>query len=192
MRRARTDVVMGATEESQVRSTTILALRHRGVVVMAGDGQVSIGSSIMKRTARKVRRLHGGSILAGFAGASADAFTLFDKFEAKLEQYHGNLTRASVELAKDWRTDRVLRRLEALLLAASRDTLLLLSGSGDIIEPDEPVIAIGSGGNYALSAARALIAHSDLDAPSIAREAMQIAASICLYTNDQLVIEELV
>jgi ATP-dependent HslUV protease subunit HslV len=174
-----------------VRATTILALRHRGAVVMAGDGQVSLGNTIMKRSARKVRRLHGGAVLAGFAGASADAFTLFDKFEAKLDQFQGNLTRASVELAKDWRTDRVLRRLEALLLAASRDTLLLLSGSGDIIEPDDPVIAIGSGGNYALAAARALVAHSDLGATAIAREAMQIAASICLYTNDQLVIEEL-
>ena len=179
------------SDDHRVRSTTILALRHRGVVVMAGDGQVSIGATIMKQSARKVRRLHGGSVLAGFAGATADAFNLFDKFEAKLEQFQGNLTRASVELAKDWRTDRVLRRLEALLLAASRDTLLLLSGSGDIIEPDEPVIAIGSGGNYALSAARALIAHSDLDAPSIARESLRIAASICLYTNDQIVIEEL-
>jgi ATP-dependent HslUV protease subunit HslV len=179
------------SEDNRVRSTTILALRHRGVVVMAGDGQVSIGATIMKQSARKVRRLHGGSVLAGFAGATADAFNLFDKFEAKLEQFQGNLTRASVELAKDWRTDRVLRRLEALLLAASRDTLLLLSGSGDIIEPDEPVIAIGSGGNYALSAARALIAHGDLDASSIARESLRIAASICLYTNDQIVIEEL-
>ena len=130
-------------------------------------------------------------MLAGFAGASADAFTLFDKFEAKLEQYNGNLTRAAVELAKDWRTDRVLRRLEALLLAASRESLLLISGSGDIIEPDEPAIAIGSGGDYALAAARALIAHSNLDARAVAQTAMHIAASICIYTNDQLVIEEL-
>jgi ATP-dependent HslUV protease subunit HslV len=191
MPKTHADVPPSQNDDNRVRSTTILALRHRGVVVMAGDGQVSIGNTIMKRSARKVRRLHGGSILAGFAGATADAFNLFDKFEAKLEQFNGNLTRASVELAKDWRTDRVLRRLEALLLAASRDTLLLLSGSGDIIEPDEPVIAIGSGGNYALSAARALIAHSDLDAPSIARESLRIAASICLYTNDQIVIEEL-
>ena len=179
------------TSAAPIRSTTILALQHRGVVVMAGDGQVTLGTSVMKRGARKVRRLHGGSILAGFAGASADAFTLFDKFEGKLEQYNGNLTRAAVELAKDWRTDRILRRLEALLLAASRDALLVVSGSGDIIEPDEPTIAIGSGGNFALAAARALIAHSDLDARAIAEESMRIAASLCIYTNDQLVVEEL-
>jgi ATP-dependent HslUV protease subunit HslV len=174
-----------------IRSTTVLALRHRGMTVMAGDGQVTLGQSVMKRGARKVRRLHGGRILAGFAGASADAFTLFDKFEAKLEQHNGNLTRAAVELAKDWRTDRILRRLEALLLAASRETLLIISGSGDIIEPDEPVTAIGSGGPFALAAARALMAHSQLDAPAIATEAMRIAAAICIYTNDQIVVEEL-
>lgn len=175
----------------RVRSTTILALRHQGRVVMAGDGQVTLGDTIMKRSARKVRTLHGGRILAGFAGASADAFTLFDKFESKLDQFNGNLTRAAVELAKDWRTDRILRRLEALLLAASRETLLVLSGSGDVIEPDEPVIGIGSGGNYAAAAARALMAHSQLDARSIAEEAMRIAASICVYSNDRLVVEEL-
>jgi ATP-dependent HslUV protease subunit HslV len=174
-----------------VRSTTILALQHRGRVVMAGDGQVSMGNTVMKHGARKVRRLHGGRILAGFAGASADAFTLFDKFESKLEQHNGNLTRAAVELAKDWRTDRVLRRLEALLLAANHDALLMVSGSGDVIEPDEPSIAIGSGGNYALAAARALLAHSQLDARAIATEAMKIAASLCVFTNDRLVIEEL-
>ena len=175
----------------EIRSTTILAIRHRGAVVMAGDGQVTLGQSVMKRGARKVRRLHGGRVLAGFAGATADAFTLFDKFEAKLDQHGGNLTRAAVELAKDWRTDRVLRRLEALLLAASRDALLVISGAGDIIEPDEPVTAIGSGGSYALAAARALMAHSDLPARSIAEEAMKIAASICIYTNDQIVVEAL-
>jgi ATP-dependent HslUV protease subunit HslV len=175
----------------RTRSTTILALRHQGTVVMAGDGQVSLGNAVMKQTARKVRRLHGGRVLAGFAGASADAFTLFDKFEGKLDQHAGNLVRAAVELAKDWRSDRALRRLEAFLLAASRDSLLLVSGSGDIIEPDEPVIAIGSGGNYALAAARALLAHSALPARAIVEEAMRIAASICVYTNDQLVIEEL-
>lgn len=178
-------------DAAAVRSTTILALRHRGTVVMAGDGQVSLGTSIMKHRARKVRRLHNGRVLAGFAGASADAFTLFDKFEAKLEQYNGNLTRAAVELAKDWRTDRILRRLEALLIAASADALLVLSGSGDIIEPDDPVIAIGSGGDYALAAARALMAHTALEPRTIAEEAMRIAASICLYTNEHLVIEEL-
>jgi ATP-dependent HslUV protease subunit HslV len=175
----------------KVRSTTILALRHRGVVVMAGDGQVTLGQTVMKRGARKVRRLRDGQVLAGFAGASADAFTLFDKFEAKLEQYNGNLTRAAVELAKDWRSDRVLRRLEALLLTADRDAMLVISGSGDVIEPDEPVIAIGSGGNYALAAARALMAHSSLDARSIAAESMRLAADICVYTNDQVSIEEL-
>jgi ATP-dependent HslUV protease subunit HslV len=179
------------SEEHRVRSTTILALRHRDVVVMAGDGQVTLGQAVMKRGARKVRRLRSGQILAGFAGASADAFTLFDKFEAKLDQYNGNLTRAAVELAKDWRSDRVLRRLEALLLAASRDGMLVISGSGDVIEPDEPVIAIGSGGNYALAAARALMAHSSLDARGIASEAMRIAADICVYTNDQVSVEEL-
>ena len=175
----------------EIRSTTILAVRHRGAVVMAGDGQVTLGQSVMKRSARKVRRLHGGRVLAGFAGASADAFTLFDKFEAKLEQHNGNLTRAAVELAKEWRTDRVLRRLEALLVAASREALLVISGSGDIIEPDEPVTAIGSGGTYALAAARALMAHSELGARAIAEEAMKIAASLCIYTNEQIVVEEL-
>ena len=174
-----------------IRSTTILALRHGGIVVMAGDGQVTLGQSVMKHGARKVRRLHGGDILAGFAGATADAFTLFDKFEGKLDQHRGNLTRAAVELAKDWRTDRVLRRLEALLVAASRESLLVISGSGDIIEPDEPVTAIGSGGTYALAAARALMAHSQLGARAIAEEAMKIAASLCIYTNDQIVVEEL-
>lgn len=177
--------------DRKVRSTTILALRHRDVVVMAGDGQVTLGQAVMKRGARKVRRLRNGQVLAGFAGASADAFTLFDKFEGKLEQYNGNLTRAAVELAKDWRSDRVLRRLEALLLAASHDGMLVISGSGDVIEPDEPVTAIGSGGNYALAAARALMANSTLDARSIAAEAMRIASDICVYTNDQVSIEEL-
>ncbi len=174
-----------------IHATTVLALRHRGVVVMAGDGQVTMGNTIVKRTARKVRRLYNGKVLAGFAGAGADAFTLFDKFEAKLEQFNGNLTRAAVELAKDWRTDRVLRRLEALLLAANRDALFVLSGSGDVIEPDDPVVAIGSGGSYALAAARALITYSTLEARAIAEESLRIAASICLYTNDQIVIEEL-
>jgi ATP-dependent HslUV protease subunit HslV len=174
-----------------IHSTTILALRHHGKVVVAGDGQVSMGNTVMKRTARKVRRIYNGKVLAGFAGASADAFTLFDKFEKQLEQHNGNLRRAAVELAKDWRTDRVLRRLEALLIAADRDTLLVLSGSGDIIEPDDNVIAIGSGGNYALAAARVLVKHTTLDARAIAEEAMRQAAEICIYTNDQLVIEEL-
>jgi len=173
------------------RSTTILALRHAGKVVVAGDGQVTFGNTVMKRGARKVRRIYNGKVIAGFAGASADAFTLFEKFEKQLEQHSGNLRRAAVELAKDWRTDRVLRRLEALLIAADSDTLLVLSGSGDVIEPDDNVIAIGSGGNYALAAARALLDHTQLDARTIAEEAMRIAAAMCVYTNDQVVIEEL-
>jgi ATP-dependent HslUV protease, peptidase subunit HslV len=175
----------------RIRSTTILALRHKGKVVMAGDGQVSLGNTIMKRGARKVRRIYNGKVLAGFAGASADAFTLFDKFEKQLEQHGGNLRRAAVELAKDWRTDRVLRRLEALLIAADKEAMLVLSGSGDVIEPDDQVIAIGSGGNYALAAARVLMRHTDLDARVIAEQAMREAAAICVYTNDQVVIEEL-
>jgi len=158
---------------------------------MAGDGQVTLGNAVMKHGARKVRRLHGGKVLAGFAGASADAFTLFDKFEGKLEQHQGNLQRAAVELAKEWRTDRMLRRLEALLLTANSDSLLIISGSGDVIEPDEPVTAIGSGGPFALAAARALIAHSQLDARAVASEAMKIAASLCIYTNDHVILESL-
>jgi len=179
------------SEAIQIRATTILALRHGGKVVMAGDGQVSFGNTVMKRSARKVRRIYNGKVIAGFAGASADAFTLFEKFEKQLDQHNGNLRRAAVELAKDWRTDRVLRRLEALLIAADREALLVLSGSGDIIEPDDEVIAIGSGGNYALAAARVLMKHTQLDARTIAEEAMRVAASICIFTNDQLVIEEL-
>lgn len=179
------------TARALIRSTTILALRHQGKVVMAGDGQVTMGATVMKRSARKVRRIYNGKVIAGFAGTSADAFTLFDKFEKQLEQHSGNLRRAAVELAKDWRTDRVLRRLEALLIAADRDALLVLSGSGDIIEPDDNVIAIGSGGNYALAAAHVLVKHTQLDARTIATEAMKEAASICIYTNDNLVIEEL-
>ena len=175
----------------RIRSTTILALRHGGSVVMAGDGQVTLGNTVMKHGARKVRRLNNGRVLAGFAGASADAFTLFDKFESKLEQHQGNLTRAAVELAKDWRTDRVLRRLEALLAVADRDHSLIVSGTGDVIEPDEGVVAIGSGGPYALAAARALIVHSTLDARAVATAALGIAADICIYTNANLTIEEL-
>jgi len=173
------------------RGTTILALRHRGKTVIAGDGQVSFGNTVMKRTAHKVRRIYEGRVLAGFAGASADAFTLFEKFERRLEQHNGNLRRAAVELAKDWRTDRVLRRLEALLIAADRESLLVLSGSGDIIEPDDEVIAIGSGGNYALAAARVLMKHTSMEPRAIAEEAMRTAAGICIFTNDQLTIEEL-
>jgi ATP-dependent HslUV protease subunit HslV len=176
---------------ARVHATTILAVRHRDRVVVAGDGQVSIGETVMKRQARKVRRLHHGRVLAGFAGGAADAFTLFERFEEKLESANGNLRRAAVQLAKDWRTDRMLRRLEALLIVADAESTLVVSGSGDVIEPDDGVIAIGSGGNYALAAARALIAHADLDARRIAEEAMRIAAGICVFTNDQLAVEEL-
>ena len=175
----------------ELHGTTILALRHKGTVVIAGDGQVSLGQTVMKRTARKVRRIYDGKVLAGFAGATADAFTLFEKFEKQLQQYNGNLRRAAVELAKDWRADRILRRLEAFLIVADKDALLVLSGSGDVIEPDDGVIAIGSGGNYALAAARVLIKHSQLDARAIAAEAMHVAADICIYTNDQISFETL-
>jgi ATP-dependent HslUV protease subunit HslV len=172
-------------------ATTILAVRHGGKVVVVGDGQVSLGQTVMKRSARKVRKLHHDRVIAGFAGATADAFTLFEKFEAKLEQYNGNLKRAAVELAKDWRTDRILRRLEALLIIADVQDLLVISGSGDVVEPDDGIIAIGSGGNYALAAARVLVKHTQLDARTIAEEAMRVAAGICVYTNDQFTFEEL-
>ncbi len=171
--------------------TTILAVRHRDRVVVVGDGQVSFGQTVLKHNARKVRKVYHDRVIAGFAGATADAFTLFEKFEAKLEQYNGNLKRAAVELAKDWRMDRMLRRLEALLVVADTEISLVISGSGDVVEPDDGVIAIGSGGNYALAAARVLIKHSQLDARSIAEEAMRTAAAICVYTNDQLTMEEL-
>jgi ATP-dependent HslUV protease subunit HslV len=171
--------------------TTILAIRHAGKVVVVGDGQVSLGQTVMKHSARKVRKLHHDRVIAGFAGATADAFTLFEKFEAKLEQFNGNLKRAAVELAKDWRTDRILRRLEALLIVADSSDLLLISGSGDVVEPDDGMTAVGSGGNFALAAARALVKYSQLDARQIAEEAMRIASDICVYTNDQLTFEEL-
>ena len=177
---------------NKVRSTTIVCVRHAGAVVIAGDGQVSVGQTIMKRGARKVRRLYNDRVLAGFAGSTADALTLFDKFEGKLQEFNGNLRRAAVEMAKDWRTDRVLRRLEAMLVIADRESSLLVSGAGDVIEPDDGLLAIGSGGNFALAAARALIRHSpSLSARQIAEGAMKIAAEICVYTNDQFTIEEL-
>jgi len=174
-----------------IHATTVLAIRHRDRTVMAGDGQVTFGDRVVKHAARKIRRLHNDQILAGFAGSAADAFALFSRFESKLEQYRGNLERSAVELAKDWRTDRVLRRLEAMMLVADRKATFLISGTGDLIEPDEGIIAIGSGGAYALAAARALAAHTALEAGDIAREAMVIAASICIYTNASIVIEEL-
>ena len=176
---------------SKMRGTTVLSVRHKGKVVMAGDGQVTLEHTVMKHTAKKVRKIYHDKVLAGFAGATADAFTLFAKFEEKLEQYNGNLLRAAVELAKDWRTDRILRRLEALLIVADADHTLVVSGNGDVIEPDEGVAAIGSGGPFAHAAARALVAFSSLDARAIAEEAMKISASICIYTNDRIMVEEL-
>ena len=175
----------------KIRSTTILSVRRDGKVVVAGDGQVSLGNTVMKANAKKVRRMHDGRVVAGFAGSAADGIALFERLEGKLREQGGNLRRAAVEMAKDWRTDRVLRRLEAMLLVADRRDTYLLSGTGDIIEPDLGVAAIGSGGTYALAAARALLAHSELDARAIAEAAMNIAADICLYTNHQVVFEEL-
>lgn len=173
------------------KGTTICCVRHGSQVALAGDGQVSLGNTVMKHSARKIRRLYEDQILAGFAGSTADAFTLFEKFEAKLQEFNGNLSRAAVALAKDWRTDRVLRRLEALLIVADKDVSLIISGAGDVIEPDDGVAAIGSGGSFALAAARAMIAHSNLDAEKIVREALHIAADICIYTNDKISIEVL-
>lgn len=173
-------------------ATTIVAVKKGTEVAMAGDGQVTFGqATVMKHKARKVRRLYHGKVIAGFAGSVADAFTLFEKFEQKLEEHHGNLQRSAVELAKEWRTDKMLRHLEALLLVADTQNLLLISGSGEVIEPDDGIAAIGSGGNYALAAARALAKHSNLSTGELVREAMEIAASICVYTNDQITVEEL-
>jgi ATP-dependent HslUV protease subunit HslV len=172
-------------------STTILAVRHRGRAVLAGDGQVTLGQTIVKHKARKIRRLYNDQILAGFAGSAADSFALFSRFESKLEQYRGNLERSAVELAKDWRTDRILRRLEAMLIVLDKKGTYLLSGNGDLIEPDDGIVAIGSGGPYAMAAARALTAYSDLDARAIAEKSMAIASQICLYTNANIAVEEL-
>jgi ATP-dependent HslUV protease, peptidase subunit HslV len=174
-----------------VHSTTILAIRHNGRAVMAGDGQVTLGDAVVKHTARKIRRLYNDKVLAGFAGSAADSFALFARFEAKLEQYRGNLERSAVELARDWRTDRVLRRLEAMLIVMDRESTFLLSGNGDLIEPDDGIVAIGSGGGFALAAARALARATPLDARAIAESAMAIAAGICVYTNANITIEEL-
>jgi ATP-dependent HslUV protease, peptidase subunit HslV len=175
----------------KIRSTTILALRHKGKLVMAGDGQVTMNQTIVKATAHKVRRMAGDKVLAGFAGSAADGMTLFDRFEGKLKEYGGNLTRAAVELAKDWRTDKILRRLEALMIVSDRERIFLLSGTGDVIEPDGDAVGIGSGGAYALAAARALMRHTELGAREIAERAMAIASEICIYTNENLTIEEL-
>jgi len=173
------------------RGTTILSVRKKGRVVIAGDGQVSLGDTVIKANARKVRTLGDGSVIAGFAGATADAFTLFERLEGRLEQYPGQLTRACVEMAKDWRTDRYLRRLEAMMAVADKDVSLVLTGTGDVLEPEMGLMGIGSGGNYALAAARALYDRDDMDAEAIARKAMAIAADICVYTNDNIVLESL-
>lgn len=178
-------------EETKVRSTTILSVRKDGRVAMGGDGQVTFGQTVMKHNAKKIRRIYNNAILAGFAGATADAFTLVERFEGKLEQYHGNLTRAAVELAKDWRTDRILRRLEAFLAVADREHSLIITGTGDVVEPEDGILSIGSGGPYALAAARALMEASSLDARGIVERSMAIAGDICIYTNREVTIEEL-
>ena len=179
------------SQKFMFHSTTILAVRHKDRVVLAGDGQVTFGQTVVKRSARKIRRLYNDRILAGFAGSAADSFALFSRFESKLEQYRGNLERSAVELAKDWRSDRILRRLEAMLIVLDKGSTFLLSGTGDLIEPDDGLVAIGSGGPFALAAAKALAANTDLDARTIAEKAMAIAGEICIYTNTNLAIEEL-
>ena len=182
---------MAQDPRNKLRATTVLAVMKDGKCVMAADGQVTLGDTIMKHKASKIRRMYDDTVLVGFAGAAADAFNLFERLEGKLEAYNGNLVRAAVELAKDWRTDKILRRLEALLLAMDNEHILIISGTGDVIEPDESVAAIGSGGPFAQAAAQALVAHSDLDPADVAAEAMKIAASICLYTNDQITVCQL-
>jgi ATP-dependent HslUV protease subunit HslV len=171
--------------------TTIVGVRHKGEAALGGDGQVTLGQTVMKHNSRKIRKLYNDTIISGFAGAVADAFTLFERFEEKLERYAGNLQRSSVELAKDWRMDRYLRRLEAMLVVMDKDGMLLLSGTGEVIEPDDGIIAVGSGGNYALAAARSLVAHSDLNAAQIVEESLRIAADICIYTNTNITVERL-
>ncbi len=178
-------------DSTVMHATTILCARRNGRTAIAGDGQVTVGTTVMKHNAVKVRKMYGDKVLTGFAGATADAFTLFEKFETKLEQFRGNLTRAAVELAKDWRTDKVLRRLEALMIVADAERTFVLSGNGDVIEPENGIAAIGSGGPYALAAARALIEHTDLDARTVVDEALKIAAEICIYTNREITVEEL-
>ena len=174
-----------------MEATTVVAVKKSDGVALAGDGQVTMQETVMKHGAKKIRRIHKEEVLAGFAGTAADAFTLFEKFEGKLEEFHGNLKRASVELAKEWRTDKMLRKLEALLIVANKDSLLVVSGTGDVIEPDEGITAIGSGGSYALAAAKALVEHSNLSAADIAKRSLEIAGDICIYTNDQISVEEI-
>jgi ATP-dependent HslUV protease subunit HslV len=181
---------MGETDE-KIRSTTVIAVKRNGKVAMAGDGQVTMGNTVMKGNARKVRRIFDGKVLTGFAGATADAFTLFDKFEVKLKEYNGDLTRSAVELAKMWRTDRSMSKLDALLLVANAEKILLISGSGDVIEPENDILAIGSGGNYAYAAAMAYMETSDLSAKEIAEKSLKIAGQICIYTNNNITVEEL-
>src|SRR5689334_23724122 len=176
---------------SSIQATTIICVRRKGKVAVAGDGQVTLGDTVIKHGAKKIRRLYNDKILAGFAGSSADSFALFSRFEQKLEQFHGNLSRAAVELAKDWRTDRALRHLEAVMIVTDDKNTFLIAGNGDLIEPDDGIVAIGSGGAYALAAARALLKYTDLGAKEIAQEAMQIAGKICIYTNENVTIEEL-
>ena len=178
-------------EQTKIRSTTVIAVKRNGKVAMAGDGQVTMGNTVMKSNAKKVRRMYEGKVLTGFAGATADAFTLFDKFEERLKEYSGDITRSAVELAKMWRTDRTLSKLEALLLVANKDKILLISGSGDVIEPETDILAIGSGGNYAYAAALAYMDSSDLTAREIAERSLKIAGNICIYTNNHMTVEEL-
>jgi ATP-dependent HslUV protease, peptidase subunit HslV len=182
---------MKGEQTSRIRSTTILAVRRNGKLAMGGDGQVTLGESVVKQKARKIRRLYNDKVVAGFAGSTADALSLFSRFEQKLEEYHGNLSRAVVELAKEWRTDRALRHLEALLLVADEKNTYLVSGNGDVIEPDDGIVAIGSGGPFALAAARALAKHTQLAAREIVQESMLLAGQICIFTNDQIAIEEI-
>jgi ATP-dependent HslUV protease subunit HslV len=174
-----------------IRSTTVICVRHKGKTAMAADGQVSMGQTVLKQTAQKIRRLGKGDVLAGFAGATSDAFALFARFESRLEEYRGNLSRAAIELAKDWRMEKALRQLDALLIVADAQTQLLISGTGDVVEPDDGVLAIGSGGPYALAAARALVKHTGLEAKAVAEEALRISAGICVYTNTEITVEEL-
>jgi ATP-dependent HslUV protease, peptidase subunit HslV len=174
-----------------IRPTTIICVRHKGRVAIAGDGQVTLDKTVLKATAKKIRRLYNGQVLAGFAGATSDAFALFSRFEAKLEEHRGNMSRSAIELAKDWRLDKAFRRLEALLIVADKENSFLISGTGDVIEPDDGIVAIGSGGPFALAAARALLRHTDLSARDIALQAMSIASEICIYTNNQITVEEL-
>jgi len=173
-----------------MHGTTIIGIKHNGKIAIGGDGQVTLGNTVMKSTARKIRRLYDNKVVVGFAGATADAFTLTEKFEAKLKQYKGNLLRSAVELAKEWRSDKMLRHLEAMMIVGDQENLLVLTGNGDVLEPDDGIVAIGSGGNYALAAAKALVKHSDLSAREIAQESLKIAADICIYTNSSIVVEE--